>query len=71
MAATAAVSLATAPTMAAATTGAELAPATESVEGSELGGGFIVPLLALVAIILGILAATGELDGDGDPPISA
>jgi len=28
------------------------------VSGSELRGGFIIPLIALVAIILGILAAT-------------
>lgn len=33
------------------------------VEGEQLGGGFLIPLIAIVAIILGILAATG---GDGD-----
>jgi hypothetical protein len=54
-----------APTVAAAQS-AEVAPAAESVtEGSELRGGFIIPLIAIVAIILGILAATHN---DGDPP---
>jgi hypothetical protein len=37
---------------------AEVAPANENVDGSELRGGFIIPLIALIAIILGILAAT-------------
>ena len=37
------------------------------VEGENLRGGFIIPLIALVAIILGILAATGD---DDDPPTS-
>jgi hypothetical protein len=54
-----------APTVAAAQS-AEVAPAAESVtEGSELRGGFIIPLIAIVAIILGILAALHE---DEDPP---
>jgi hypothetical protein len=44
-----------------------VAPAAESVEGEELRGGFIIPLIALIAIILGILAATH--DGE-DPPKS-
>jgi hypothetical protein len=50
-----------APTMAAAQTSAaatEIAPAGENVQGSELRGGFIIPLIALIAIILGIIAAT-------------
>jgi hypothetical protein len=54
-----------APTVAAAQS-APVAPASESVtEGSELRGGFIIPLIALIAIILGILAATHD---DDDPP---
>jgi hypothetical protein len=36
-------------------------------EASELRGGFIIPLVAVVAIILGILAATG---GHNDRPHS-
>ena len=62
IAATAAVALMAAPTVAAAQS-AEVAPATESVgEGSELRGGFIIPLIAIIAIILGIL----ELINDDD-----
>ncbi len=36
-------------------------------DANELRGGFVIPLLAVVAIILGILAATG---GDDDRPTS-
>jgi glycerol uptake facilitator-like aquaporin len=65
MAATAAVALMTAPTVAAAQSAAQVAPATETVDsGNELRGGFIVPLLAVVAVILGILAATHDDDDD-------
>jgi len=66
IAATASVALMAAPTMAAAQTAAtEVAPAGENVSGSELRGGFIIPLIALIAIILGIIAATrGNNDGD-------
>jgi glycerol uptake facilitator-like aquaporin len=63
IAATASVALMATPTIAAAqqaapVAAAEVAPAGENVNGSELRGGFIIPLIALVAIILGILAAT-------------
>jgi glycerol uptake facilitator-like aquaporin len=65
--ATAAVALMAAPTVAAAQS-VEVAPASETVsEGSELRGGFIIPLIAIVAIILGILAAVHD---DDDPPKS-
>ena len=37
--------------------------AASDVQGENLRGGFIIPLVALVAIILGILAATS---GDDD-----
>ena len=68
IAATASVALMTAPTVAAAQAAPEVAPASETVEGgSELRGGFIIPLIAIVAIILGILAAIHE---DEDPPHS-
>jgi hypothetical protein len=44
------------------------ARAGESTESaSELRGGFIIPLIAVIAIILGILAATG---GGNDAPRS-
>jgi hypothetical protein len=60
-----ATSLVSAPVMAQAT--AELRTGTE-VEGENLRGGFIIPLIALVAIILGILAATSG--GNDDAPHS-
>jgi hypothetical protein len=73
IAATASVALMTAPTMAAAQASAsaassarEVAPATESVDGEQLRGGFIIPLIALIAIILGICAATDICGGDDD-----
>ena len=61
-----AVALMAAPTMAVAQA-APVEPAGESVDGSELRGGFIIPLIAIIAIILGILAAIHE---DEDPPHS-
>ena len=64
--ATATVALMAAPTVAVAQS-APIEPAGESVEGSELRGGFIIPLIAIIAIILGILAALHE---DEDPPHS-
>lgn len=36
-------------------------------DSSELRGGFIIPLVAVVAIILGILAATGGGGGPSSP----
>lgn len=48
----------------AAAQAAPVEPATETVQGSELRGGFIIPLIALIAIILGILAATHDNDDD-------
>ena len=38
-----------------------------AVEGEEISGGFFIPLLAVVAVILGLLAATS---GGGDEPTS-
>lgn len=72
IAATASVALIATPTMAAAqaTTAAvrtaEVAPAAETVEGEQLRGGFIIPLIALIAVILGICAATDVCGGDED-----
>ena len=64
IAATASVALIATPTMATAQS-AEIAPATETVEeGNELRGGFIIPLIALVAVVLGVLAATSDDDDD-------
>jgi hypothetical protein len=72
IAATASVALIASPTMAAAQASsaaarsAEVAPATETVDGEQLRGGFIIPLIALIAIILGICAATDVCGGDDD-----
>jgi hypothetical protein len=66
--AAAAVALLTAPTVAAAQAAPAVQPAGETVEGSELRGGFIIPLIALVAIILGILALTRDGDDQPDSP---
>jgi hypothetical protein len=62
----------TAPTMAAAQAtsaavrSAEVAPAAETVEGEQLRGGFIIPLIALIAIILGLCVATDQCGGNND-----
>jgi hypothetical protein len=56
-----ATSLVAAPVAAQAAT-ADLRTGTE-IEGENLRGGFIIPLIALVAVVLGILVATG---GDND-----
>ena len=37
------------------------------VEGEDLRGGFIIPAIAVIAIILGILALTGGNDGPSSP----
>jgi hypothetical protein len=74
IAATASVALIAAPTMAAAQTTAattasltrEVAPATETVDGEQLRGGFIIPLIALIAIILGLCVGTDICGGDDD-----
>jgi hypothetical protein len=65
IAATAAIALSVTPALAQAS--AAPAPATETVEeGSEMfgRGGFIIPLVAIIAVILGILAATSDNDDD-------
>ena len=77
-AAAASVALITAPTMATAQQAAPAtaapagAPADETVnEGSELRGGFVIPLIAIIAIILGLCVATDICgNGDNDLPTS-
>ena len=39
----------------------------ETSDANELRGGFIIPLIAVIAIILGILAATGGGDRPHSP----
>jgi di/tricarboxylate transporter len=69
VAAATAMSLAAAPVVAQA--GSQPAPVREgsavSSSAENLRGGFIIPLIAVVAIILGILAMTG---GNNDRPHS-
>ena len=76
IAAATSVALMTAPTMAAAqatsaataaaSNAREVAPAAETVDGEQLRGGFIIPLIALIAIILGLCAGTDICGGDDD-----
>jgi hypothetical protein len=70
IAAMTALSLVASPVLAQSSAGLSApAPATESVEGSELRGGRILPAIAAVAIILVILALTDTWPfGDGDEP---
>ena len=63
-----AAALMAAPTVVTAQTAAPIEPASETVEGSELRGGWIIPLIALIAIILGICAATNICGADDDDP---
>ena len=70
IAAATSIAMVAAPTVATAQTAAsasrEVAPATETVDGEQLRGGWIIPLIALIAIILGICAATDICGGDDD-----
>ena len=80
IAAATSVAMIAAPTIATAQTTAsttasvssEVSPATESVDGDQLRGGWIIPLIALIAVILGLCVATDLCGGDGDDdlPIS-
>ena len=68
VAAIAALAMTSTPVFAQATAAsAETRAAASLEEGSELGGGFIIPLLALAAIVAGILVV---VDGDDDAPES-
>lgn len=70
VAAAIAVSMVSTPVLA-QTSAAPLSLAAQSSplsgESSELRGGFIIPLVAIVAIILGVLAATGGSDRPHSP----
>jgi len=50
----------------------QVAPADENLdEGSQLRGGFVIPLIALIAIILGLCVGTDICgNGDNDLPTS-
>ncbi|PSJ41625.1 hypothetical protein C7I55_04800 [Sphingomonas deserti] len=67
-----AASLVVAPTVAAAQSSAptEVAPASESIDGdSQLRGGFILPLVALVAVVVAVILLTGD-DDDEETPVT-
>jgi hypothetical protein len=70
LAALAAVSMAAAPAAAAPkpasapAAATEVAPASESVNGEQIRGGYLLPLAIIIAIILGVLLLT---NGDEDP----
>ena len=74
IAAATSIALVTAPTMAVAQTTSstvasatqEVAPAGETVDGEQLRGGFIIPLIALIAVILGLCVATDICGGDDE-----
>jgi len=67
LAAALAVSMVGAPVMAQTQAAPVERSGAEMEDANELRGGFIIPLIAIIAIILGILAATG---GDNDGPTS-
>ena len=67
LAAGAALSLAAAPVAAQAATAAAPRAGAEVTDAENLRGGFLIPAIAIIAILLGILAATG---GDDDLPHS-
>ncbi len=73
LAAASAAALVAAPTVATAQTAASapaaLQPASESVEGSELAGGWFIPLAVIIVIILGIIVFVQDGDEE-NPPIS-
>jgi len=62
-----AASLVAAPLAAQAAESAAPARTGSEVQGENLRGGFIIPLIAVIAVILGILALTG---GNNDRPHS-
>ena len=62
-----AASMSSAPVMAQTAAPASVQVGESTDSASELRGGFIIPLIAVIAVILGILAAVG---GNDDPPTS-
>ena len=69
LAAVLAVSMAGTPVLAQTAPSAAVAERSgaETSDASELRGGFIIPLIAIIAVILGILAATSGDDGPESP----
>ena len=68
IAAAAAAALVMSPTLATAQTAqVEVAPAAEQAEGEELRGGFILPLLVIVAAVIAVYFLTKDDDNDAEP----
>jgi hypothetical protein len=70
LAAIAAASMAAAPVVAqprpAAKPAAEVAPQSETVDGEQIRGGFLLPLAIIIAIIIGVILLTK----DEEDPVS-
>ncbi len=66
--ATAAIALASAPVMAQTAAPAAPVPESETVEGSQLRGGILIPAIAIIAIIVAILVLTDDDDEDSESP---
>jgi type IV secretory pathway VirB2 component (pilin) len=66
LAAVAAASMAAAPVIAAPKRAptTEVAPESETVEGEQIRGGFLLPLAIIIAIIIGVILLTND---DEDP----
>ncbi len=65
----AAASMAAAPVVAAskAAPAAEVAPESETVEGEQIRGGFLLPLAIIIAIILGVILLTKDDEEPASP----
>jgi type IV secretory pathway VirB2 component (pilin) len=66
LAAIAAASMAAAPAVAQPRPAAEVAPQSETVEGEQIRGGFLLPLAIIIAIIIGVILLTK----DEEDPVS-
>jgi hypothetical protein len=66
LAAIAAASMAAAPVVAQPRPAAEVAPQSETVEGEQIRGGFLLPLAIIIAIIIGVILLTK----DEEDPVS-
>jgi archaellum biogenesis protein FlaJ (TadC family) len=62
----AALSMAAAPVVAAPKPPIEVAPQSETVEGEQIRGGFLLPLAIIIAIIIGVILLTK----DEEDPVS-
>lgn len=71
LAALAAASMAAAPVVAApkpaAAPATEVAPQSETVEGEQIRGGFLLPLAIIIAIILGVILLTKNDEEPASP----